>query len=78
VAADFYGTDNAGAIYGAMIVAWSLGGVIGPLGISAVREATGGFDLALYLFAGLAVVATAITFATRQPDPEQAEQHQQA
>jgi MFS transporter, OFA family, oxalate/formate antiporter len=78
VAADFYGTDNAGAIYGAMIVAWSLGGVIGPLGISAVREATGGFDLALYLFAGLAVVATAITFATRRPDPEQAEEPQRA
>jgi MFS transporter, OFA family, oxalate/formate antiporter len=68
VAADFYGTDNAGAIYGAMIVAWSLGGVIGPLSISAVHDATGSFDPILYVFAGLAVVAAGITFATRKPE----------
>ena len=30
-AADFFGTPNAGAIYGAMIVAWSIGGIVGPL-----------------------------------------------
>jgi MFS transporter, OFA family, oxalate/formate antiporter len=73
VAADFYGTDNAGAIYGAMIIAWSLGGVIGPLGISAVHDATGSFDLALYGFAGLAVVAAALTFVTRPPDQDEDE-----
>jgi MFS transporter, OFA family, oxalate/formate antiporter len=67
VAADFYGTDNGGAIYGIMLIAWSLGGVIGPLGMSAVHDATGRFDLALYGFAGLALVATVIPFVTRPP-----------
>ena len=67
VAADFYGTDNGGAIYGIMLIAWSLGGVIGPLGMSAIHDATGGFDVALYVFAGLALVATLIPFLTRPP-----------
>jgi OFA family oxalate/formate antiporter-like MFS transporter len=30
-AGDFFGLRNAGAIYGLMIIAWSLGGVVGPL-----------------------------------------------
>jgi hypothetical protein len=29
-AADFFGPRNAGAIYGAIIVGWSIGGVLGP------------------------------------------------
>jgi MFS transporter, OFA family, oxalate/formate antiporter len=72
LAADFYGTENGGAIYGAMIVAWSLGGVIGPLGISAIHEATGGFETALYVFAGLAVLAALIPFVTSKPSSDQA------
>ncbi|GLW66177.1 hypothetical protein Arub01_44210 [Actinomadura rubrobrunea] len=30
-AGDFFGLRHAGAVYGLMIVAWSAGGVIGPL-----------------------------------------------
>jgi MFS transporter, OFA family, oxalate/formate antiporter len=40
-AADFFGTPNAGAIYGAMIVAWSIGGVAGPLLLARLYEANG-------------------------------------
>ena len=38
---DYFGTPNAGAIYGAMIVAWSIGGVVGPLLTALLYDASG-------------------------------------
>jgi OFA family oxalate/formate antiporter-like MFS transporter len=66
-AADFFGTRHAGAIYGAMIVAWSLGGVIGPLVIAWLVEATGGFTVPFLLIAGMSLVALVLPFVTRPP-----------
>jgi MFS transporter, OFA family, oxalate/formate antiporter len=74
VAADFYGTENGGAIYGAMIIAWSLGGVIGPLGISALESATGSFTTPLYVAAGVAAAAAVIPFLTGKPDADAADE----
>lgn len=67
-AADFFGPRNAGAIYGAMIVAWSVGGVVGPLAIAAIVDATGGFSTPFYLIAGLAAVSIALPL-TAPPGP---------
>jgi OFA family oxalate/formate antiporter-like MFS transporter len=66
-AADFFGPRNAGAIYGAMIVAWSVGGVVGPLAIAAIVDATGGFSAPFYLIAGMAAFSLALPVTTRQP-----------
>src|SRR3954454_1332449 len=44
-AADFFGTPNAGAIYGAMIIAWSIGGVVGPLVAARLYESSGGYTV---------------------------------
>jgi OFA family oxalate/formate antiporter-like MFS transporter len=66
-AADFFGPRNAGAIYGAMIVAWSVGGVVGPLAIAAIVDATGGFSTPFYLIAGMAAFSLALPVTTRQP-----------
>ena len=44
-AADFFGTPNAGGIYGAMIIAWSIGGVVGPLMAAKLYESTGGYSV---------------------------------
>jgi OFA family oxalate/formate antiporter-like MFS transporter len=66
-AADFFGPKNAGGIYGAMIVAWSLGGVVGPLAIAAIVDATGGFGTPSYLIAGMALLAIALPLTTRKP-----------
>jgi MFS transporter, OFA family, oxalate/formate antiporter len=65
-AADFFGPRNAGAIYGAMIVAWSVGGVVGPLATAAIVDATGGFTVPAYLIAGL-VTASILLPATTRP-----------
>jgi OFA family oxalate/formate antiporter-like MFS transporter len=66
-AADFFGPRNAGGIYGAMIVAWSLGGVVGPLAIATIVDSTGGFSTPFYLIAGLAAVSVALPLTTRKP-----------
>lgn len=59
-AADRFGAENVGSIYGLMLTAWSFAGVLGPMLIAALREQTGQYEDALYVIAGLMVVSTAI------------------
>jgi OFA family oxalate/formate antiporter-like MFS transporter len=67
-AADFFGTPNAGAVYGAMIVAWSIGGVVGPLVTALLYEASGhSYTLPFTVLAILALLALALPTITRMP-----------
>lgn len=59
-AADFFGSKNAGTIYGAMLTAWSAGGIVGPLLIASIDHKT-----ALYVIAGIMLVSCALPFVTR-------------
>lgn len=69
--ADFFGTRNAGAIYGLVILGWSIGGVIGPQLIAALVDATGGFRVPFLLFAALALVSALVPATTRKPVEEE-------
>lgn len=67
-AADFFGAKNSGMIYGAMLTAWSAGGIVGPILISSLE-----YHVALYIIAGIMVVSCALpliarTLAQRQRD----------
>jgi OFA family oxalate/formate antiporter-like MFS transporter len=66
-AADFYGTKNAGAIYGAMIVAWSIGGVVGPLLAASLYESSGGYTLPFTIIGIIAAVAVVLPLLTKAP-----------
>ena len=66
-AADFFGTPNAGAIYGAMIVAWSIGGVVGPLIAAKLYESSGSYDLPFTVLGIVALVSLALPLITRPP-----------
>ncbi len=66
-AADFFGPENAGAIYGAMIVGWSIGGVVGPLVIAAIADATGGFAIPFYIIAAMVLVSSVLPLGTKPP-----------
>lgn len=59
-AADRFGAQNVGSIYGLMLTAWSCAGVLGPMLIARLRERTGGYGDALYIIAGLMLVSTII------------------
>ncbi|MFI6515015.1 OFA family MFS transporter [Spirillospora sp. NPDC050679] len=65
-AADFFGLTNAGAIYGLMNIAWSIGGVVGPLLVAALA-AGGSYRVAFTTLAVIVLVATALPGLTRPP-----------
>jgi MFS transporter, OFA family, oxalate/formate antiporter len=66
-AGDYFGVKHAGAIYGLMLVGWSLGGVIGPLIASALIGEDGAYDVAYTTIGIIALVAVALTFITKVP-----------
>ena len=66
-AADFFGPKNAGAIYGAMIVGWSIGGVVGPFAIAALADATGGFTVPFRIIAVGVLLSTVLPATLRKP-----------
>src|ERR687885_1325414 len=65
--ADYFGSENVGKIYGLMITAWGFGGVLGPLLISAVVDATGSYGRAFYIIAGIMLVSTILPLIVRPP-----------
>lgn len=65
-AADFFGPKNAGTIYGAMLTAWSAGGILGPLLIGAMDYTT-----ALYIIAGVMLLSCALPFIARASVPRE-------
>ena len=65
-AGDFFGVRNAGAIYGAMIVAWSIGGVVGPQIVSSL-VAGKSYTRAYTVIAVIALVAMVLPLVTRLP-----------
>lgn len=75
-AADYFGTPNAGAVYGAMIVAWSIGGVVGPLLTAALYEADGqSYTLPFTVLAAVALASLALPLITKMPAPTEVEAH---
>ncbi|HVF03113.1 MAG TPA: MFS transporter, partial [Rubrobacteraceae bacterium] len=65
--ADYCGSANVGKIYGLMLTAWSFGGVLGPVLISRVVDATGAYANAMYILAVLMVVSTIVPLIVRPP-----------
>jgi OFA family oxalate/formate antiporter-like MFS transporter len=65
-AADFFGSRNAGTIYGAMLTAWSAGGILGPLLISSFGT-TGNPDYVtpLYIITVILIVSCALPLVAR-------------
>ena len=69
-AADYYGTPNAGAIYGAMIIAWSIGGVAGPLLLARLYEAYDkSYGTPFTIIGIIAAVSIVLPLLTRMPRP---------
>ncbi len=66
-AGDFFGVKNAGAIYGLMLIGWSLGGVIGPVVISALIGEEQQYTLGYTTIGVIALAATVLTFVTKVP-----------
>jgi OFA family oxalate/formate antiporter-like MFS transporter len=71
----FFGVKNAGAIYGLMLVGWSIGGVVGPLLISKLIGEDKAYTLGFSVIGIIALVAIVVPLITRKPSPERSAQH---
>ncbi len=58
---DIFGTKQVSAIHGCILTAWALAGVAGPRLTSYLYETTESFNLTLYIFGGLFVVALVLS-----------------
>ncbi len=65
-AGDFYGLKNAGAIYGLMIIGWSIGGVAGPQ-IAAELVEGGNYTRAFTTIGIIALAAMVLPLITKRP-----------
>ena len=66
-AGDFFGVKFAGAIYGLMLIAWSLGGVVGPLITAKLIGTDKSYTTAYTVIGVIALVAIVLPIITRIP-----------
>ncbi|USQ77651.1 L-lactate MFS transporter [Ornithinimicrobium cryptoxanthini] len=66
-AGDFFGVRHAGAIYGLMLLGWSIGGIIGPMLISWLVGEDGAYVLGYTVVGILALAGAILPFITRPP-----------
>src|SRR5215218_4919384 len=69
-AADYFGSKNVGQVYGAMLTAWGIAGVVGPLLISTIKDSTGEYTNAFYIIAGIMLLSAIVPFIVRPPARE--------
>lgn len=65
--ADYFGTKNMGQIYGMILTAWGVAGVVGPFIAAYVKDHTGSFTGALVPVAIMLLIAAVIPFVVRKP-----------
>jgi OFA family oxalate/formate antiporter-like MFS transporter len=64
--ADSFGPAYIGRVYGIMLTAWSVAGVVGPLVFAQLK------GIALYVAAGLLLVGFLVALAYKRPEPKKA------
>ena len=70
--ADYYGTKFMGLIYGWILLAWGVGGVVGPIFVAKVKDRTGSFTGALPVIAVILIIALILPIVIRKPAPPEA------
>jgi MFS transporter, OFA family, oxalate/formate antiporter len=79
-AADYFGPKNVGSVYGLMLTAWGVAGIVGPTLIARIRESTGAYSNALYVTSGIMLVSAIIPSScgrlcrNRKPPPRKPRQ----
>jgi MFS family permease len=76
---DLYGTVNVGAIHGALLTAWSVAGIAGPVLINYIREyeihhgvaKADAYSVTMYVMAALLVIGLVCDLAVRPVDARQ-------
>jgi OFA family oxalate/formate antiporter-like MFS transporter len=66
-AGKFFGVKNVGAIYGLMLIGWSIGGIIGPLLIAALIGEQKAYTLGFTVIGVITLVALVLPLMTKPP-----------
>jgi OFA family oxalate/formate antiporter-like MFS transporter len=66
-ATDYFGAKDIGSIYGLMLTAWGVAGVVGPTLVAQVRQATGHYQGALRIMALVTLVSAIVPLLLRPP-----------
>ena len=69
-AGDFFGVKHAGAIYGLMIIGWSLGGIIGSPIIAALIGSDKDYTLGYTVMGIIALLSLIVPIITKMPRPK--------
>jgi len=67
-AVDTFGPKNCGNIYGKVLLAWSLAGVVGPLLMEYVLNVTSSFSMALIIASGILAVGVLLVSLYKKPE----------
>ena len=70
-AGKFFGVSNAGAIYGLMLIGWSIGGIVGPLLIASLIGEEKAYTLGFTVVGVIALAALALPLITKPPTEKQ-------
>ena len=65
--ADYFGTENVGAIYGLMLTAWGFSSVAGPLLIAHLRQLSGTFTSGLHIISIVMAVSVILPLMLKRP-----------
>ncbi len=65
--ADYFGTKYMGVNYGWILLAWGVGGIVGPIFVARVKDLTGSFSGALPVIAVMLLVAMILPIIARRP-----------
>jgi len=63
---DLFGTKQLGAIHGYILTAWAAAGLAGPMFAAWMKDTTGSYATSLTFFAGMFVIALAISLLIRR------------
>ncbi|WP_245922596.1 L-lactate MFS transporter [Alkalicoccus saliphilus] len=74
---DIFGTKQLGAIHGYILTAWAAAGLLGPVLVSWLREATDSYALTMYIFGGMFVVALIASLIIRIDINKLKKQHEE-
>jgi len=70
--ADYFGAKFMGGIYGWILLAWGVGGVVSPLMIARLRQITGQYTTAVYIIAAVMAVSIILPLIAKAPAKEEA------
>jgi MFS transporter, OFA family, oxalate/formate antiporter len=65
--ADYFGSKHMGGIYGWVLLAWGVGGVVSPLMIAHLRQSTGQYTTAFHIILGVMLVSLILPLMVRPP-----------